>query len=135
MSENDTQQKPKTNKLTKIVGIGMVFLILFGGVAYFWDYEEETGDELMRDKTLGERLDDNGWMVYTQTGCGACAKQQEIMGFDAYGLKIHDCGESKENFDVCMAQGIEYIPTWHNVFSNETKQGLLSLEQLEEMVR
>lgn len=135
MSGEDTQHKPKTNGVVKMIGIGMVILILSSGLYYFLSYNDEIDDELIvpTERTLGQRLDDAGWMLYVDGKCSACKTQMELVGWDMYGLKIHDCDASLEDNIICHEEGIQLIPTWRNVFSNETRVGIQSIEKLEEM--
>lgn len=129
------QQEAKNHTAVKAVALGMVVLILSSGMYYLLNLNDEAGDELIKDKTLGERLDDTGWMMYGASYCEGCKTQKDIIGDEIKGLKIHCCDASIENNKVCHEQGIILVPTWQNVFSNETKVGILSLEQLEEMTK
>lgn len=133
----DTQQKPKVNGVVKMIGIGMIILILSSGLYYFLSYNDEIDDELKteKDKTLGEKLDDNGWELYTMTGCGWCEEQKKVLGSDVFGLKIDTCSTIEECTKVVEEQGIVGFPAWINVFNNETRVGFQTIEQLEEMTR
>ena len=127
------QQKAKNHTAVKAVALGMAVLILSSGMYYLLNLNDEAGDELIKDKTIGEKLDDAGWMIFTDARCGACEAQLDLIGKEVLGLKVHDCSNSVEDNAVCMEQGIKYIPTWHNVYSNETISGIITLEELEEM--
>ena len=125
----------KQNNLVKAVGLGLALLILGSGVAYFLNLSDEAGDELKTNNTLGKALDNAGWMLYVQHGCGACGDQRVILGTAIRDIKVVDCGASREEGLQCVYQDIRVIPTWHNVFSNETRIGAQSIEQLEEMAK
>ena len=136
MNEDEkTVKKTKTNVFVKKVGLIAAILILSSGVAFFMNLNDEAGDELIKDKTLGERLDDAGWMLYTKEGCGACGEQRVILGTAIRDIKVIDVQSSEENNTLFFEQGFTLIPTWHNVFSNETRVGAQTREQLEEMAR
>ena len=132
--ENNKGTKKK-NGLVKAVGLGMIILLLSSGVAFMLNLNNGAGDDLINDtkRTLGNDLDDAGWMLFIQSGCGACEVQKQILGSEITGLKVIDCGASREDGITCAQNNIKVIPTWHNVFSNETIAGVQQITQLEEM--
>ena len=125
--------KAINNKIIKVAGVFMMFSMLSVGMVTLLDSNKPAGSRLIHDATLGNKLNESGWMVYGYAGCGGCIAQQNILGDQILGLTVHDCKASKENNDVCKAQGIEIVPTWHNVYTNETILGVLQIEQLKEM--
>ena len=136
MNEDEkTVRKTKTNGFVKAVGLGMAILILSSGVAFFMNLTDEAGDELIKDKTLGERLDDNGWMLYTMDGCGWCEEQKEVLGSSRFDIKIEKCYTREECVENALLINTTGYPSWHNVFSNETRPGFHTVEELTEMAR
>lgn len=136
MKENNkTVKKTKSNGFVKVIGLGMALLIISGGAIYMFNLNDEAGDELIKDKTLGNKLDDTGWMLFVQAGCPACAIQKDIMGSEISGLKVVDCAASEDEYKLCLENNITMIPTWHNVFSNETIENVQDFTQLEEMAK
>lgn len=130
----NNKESKKRNGLVKAVGLGMVILMLSSGVAFMLNLNDEAGDELINDKrTLGNDLDNTGWMLFIQKGCPACEVQKQILGSEISGLKIVDCAASREDGLICAQNDIRVIPTWKNVFSNETIEGVQQFSQLEEM--
>lgn len=137
-NEENIQHKPKTNGVVKMIGLGMVILILSSGLYYFLSYNDEIeeGDPLIpAERTLGERLDDAGWSLYTMTGCGWCEEQKKVLGNDIYGLKIENCNNREECTKIVQEQDIKGFPTWINVYSNEISPGFKTIEELEEMTK
>lgn len=132
--ENNTEES-KGNGLVKKAGLVFVILLLGSSVAFFLNLNDEAGDELIKDPTLGERLDDAGWMLYTMNGCGWCEKQKEVLGYDKFDIKIENCATRDECTENALAINTTGFPSWHNVFSNETLPGFRTLEQLEEMCK
>ena len=128
-------KKPKDNFIVRFVSVGFIVLILFGGVFYFYNYDKNEEIILPKDKTLGDRLADAGWMVYVASICPACIIQKDILGNQIDGLKVHYCDVSLEDNKVCHDNGIIAIPTWYNVYSNEMVVGVKELVELEEMAR
>lgn len=128
-------KKTKTNNLVKKVGLVFVILLLGSGVAFMLNLNDEAGDELIKDPTLGERLDDAGWMLYTSDGCGWCTEQKKILGNNKFDIKIENCATRDECIENALAINTSGYPTWHNVFSNETLPGFRTLEQLEEICK
>lgn len=132
--ENDKETK-KSNRLVKAVGLGLIILILSGGVAYMLNLSDGPDYKVNDTKrTLGNDLDDKGWMLFVQSGCGACEVQKQILGSEITGLKVVDCAASREDGITCAQHNIRVIPTWHNVFSNETIAGVQQITQLEALL-
>lgn len=124
-----TKNEKQSNKIKNAVGLGLTILILSGGIAYFLNFGD---DELKTNNTLGKSLDDAGWLLFVQEGCGACGEQRVILGTAIRDIKVVDC---REDARLCYEQGITVVPTWHNVFSNETIMGAQSIEELTEMAK
>ena len=131
--DNKTVKKTKSNGFVKMIGLGMAILIMSSGAAFLLNLNDEAGDELVKDKTLGDKLDDAGWMLFIQKGCPACEVQKDILGTGISGLKIVDCAYSADDNKLCMENNISVIPTWENVYLNKTLEGVQSIEQLKEM--
>ena len=125
-------RKTKINTFVKAVGLVSIILILGSGIAYFVNLNNEAGDELKTNNTLGKALDDAGWMLYAQQGCGACGEQRVILGTAIRDIKVIDC---REDARLCYEQGITVVPTWINVFSNETRLGAQNIEELRGMAK
>lgn len=123
----DNKNKHKKNLLVKLASAGLIVLLLISGICYFLEYDSQPNN------TLGNQLDDAGWMLFVQTGCGACDIQKEILGDDIHGLNIHDCGGSQEHHKTCYDNHIVAVPTWYNIYSNESVAGIQGREELGEM--
>lgn len=132
---NNDKKTEKKNGIVKAVGLGMVILLLGSSMAFMLNLNDEAGDDLIKDKTLGNKLDDAGWMLFVQDGCPACKMQKDIIGSEISGLKVVDCGASEEDYKLCFENNITLIPTWNNVFSNDTIEGVMQFTQLEELTK
>lgn len=131
------KQNTKNHRFVKAIGIGMALLIISSGSYYLLNLNDEAGDELktnntLVNQTLGTQLHDAGWMLCVREGCGACGTQRVILGTAIRDIIVVDC---KEEVHVCYDLKITVVPTWYNVFSNETVLGAQSIEQLNEMVK
>lgn len=130
----DNKKKQKENLLVKLGSIGLILFILISGLYYFIEYDSEEVAEIpMNNTLLGNQLNDAGWMLFVQTGCGACDIQKEILGDDIHGLNIHDYGGSQEHHKTCYDNHIVAVPTWYNIYSNESVAGVQGREELEGM--
>jgi len=71
---------------------------------------------------LAQRLADAGWVLYVMPGCGACAKQEEILGYYGYLIPHYPfTGKGQYLGDPTkMPPPVDYkaitgFPTWVNV--------------------
>lgn len=64
-------------------------------------------------------------VLYVREGCGACAKQKEILGDNLDRINYIDCAVSRQE---CVDAGIEYVPTW--IVDDEKKVGVLSIDEI-----
>ena len=131
---NKTVKRSKGKDLLKGVAFVSVILLLGSGVAYFTGLNEE-GDILKVNNTLGKQLDDAGWMLYTMEGCGWCDEQKNVLGNNKFDIKIEHCETGEECVENALLINTTGYPSWHNVFSNETRPGFHTIEELEEMAR
>lgn len=135
MNNEEKATKKKPNKLVKIsVGV-LTLLIVSSGMAYMFNLNDEAGNELIKDPSLGERLDSAGWMLFAMTDCPACEIQKETLGYDRFDITIETCERGQSCIEVAEENDLIGFPTWHNVFSNETKIGYQNLTQLEAMTK
>lgn len=134
---NENKKSSKKNNIVKAVGLGLIILILSGGVAFMSNLSDGPDYKINDDdkRTLGNDLDDTGWMLFVQEGCPACDMQKRVLGNEISGLKIVDCAASSEDGMLCAQENIKVIPTWVNVFSGETIAGVQQIEQLEELCK
>ena len=129
---NEENKQTFMNRHFRTIIIISIILLIISMVIHY-SYVDENNVPLEKPTTFGESLDDKGWMLYVADGCPACEAQKEIIGRGIIGLKVHDCHASIENNKVCIEQGILVIPTWYNVYSNETYSGVRQRLELEEM--
>lgn len=135
MNDEEKTTKKKSNKLVKVSAAVLTLLIVSSGMAYMLSLNDEAGDELVKDPTLGERLDSAGWMLFAMTDCPACEIQKEVLGHDRFDITIETCERGAPCIEVAEQNDLIGFPTWHNVFTNETRIGFQNSTQLEEMAR
>lgn len=69
--------------------------------------------------------------LYTQTGCFACRKQEDLFGESYKDLNVINCGE-QENYQECFVKNnIMYTPTW--IINYEKYIGYKTLDELSEL--
>jgi hypothetical protein len=75
-------------------------------------------------------IDASGAKFYGAFWCSHCADQKNMFGSSSKYLPYVECSTSdkKSELPVCQQAGINSYPTW--VFSDGSKGGVLSLEQL-----
>jgi len=89
---------------------------------------------LIPDKTPPSNLDDfvscisKKTTLYTQEGCHACEKQENIFGDSYEKLNVVDCFDTPE-----LCQGITGTPTWK--IGDELYVGVMSLEALAKITK
>jgi len=66
--------------------------------------------------------------LYVQTGCFACAKQEELFGENLQHLTKINCAINPQE---CINNEIMQTPTW--IIGNEKKIGYKTLEELSEL--
>ncbi len=66
--------------------------------------------------------------LYTQLGCSACKKQENLFGENYQYLNVIDCFYEQEE---CIEKQIKYTPTW--IVNNKEYIGVQSIEKLQEL--
>ncbi len=97
----------------------IVFVILFILIIKFWPAQHYENGGIA--KCIGENS-----VLYTQLGCHACERQEEMFGDDAEYLNIVDCF-----FEQDKCGGVTATPTWF--INGEYYKGTRSIEQLKEL--
>lgn len=106
----------KSNIITIVIILGVLVL------AYFIlnkPIAPVTSEEVA--KCIGDNS-----LLYTQLGCHACEKQEELFGETYQYLNTIDCW-----FERDKCGGVTATPTW--IINGETIQGVQSVEKLQEL--
>ena len=100
----------------------IIVLAIISLAVYILANKGPTADEQFA-KCIAEKA-----ILYTQTGCFACVKQEELFGVNNQYLKIVNC---KIEAQECINNEIMQTPTW--IIGNEKKIGYKTLEELSEL--
>ncbi len=81
---------------------------------------------------IAKRLADKGWVLYVMPGCGACAKQEEVLGYYGYLVPHYPfsgageyLGDPKTMPPPVSGKAIKGYPTWYNT---KTKQSIVGAQ-------
>jgi len=74
-------------------------------------------------KCLSEKAE-----LYTQKGCHACERQEEILGSDYEKINVIDCWFQR---DECLNKDITATPTW--IINDQKVVGVQTIKELKEI--
>ena len=132
--------KPEYNKVDKFLhkhidphfwSILSVLLIVFVLLTVNMVFDHTSG--ITDDNDITQRLGDAGWVLFTTSQCGYCDVQKDILG-STDGLTVVECDENAEAGWTCASYNISTVPTWYNIGTGESIEGLQTVEQLELMI-
>ena len=106
----------KRKEIVKIVFIILILIIL---TLIFYTPKADATEDI--SKCIGQNS-----ILYTQLGCGACIKQEQIFGEYYENLNIIDCFYEEEK-----CSEIEYTPTW--IINEEKYVGVQEIEKLKQL--
>ncbi len=104
---------------SKIITITIILIIIVFAIFQLTKSKPDTNEEVT--KCIGENS-----VLYTQIGCHACEKQEEIFGENYKHLNVVDCFFER---DAC--EGILKTPTW--VIGEKKYEGTHSIETLKQL--
>ena len=111
--------KGKENKQKKMVKIIFAILILIILISIFYTPKADATEELA--KCIGLKS-----VLYTQLGCSACVRQEQIFGESYKDLNVIDCF-----YELDKCGGIEATPTW--IIGGQKYTGIQELSKLKQL--
>lgn len=117
-------QKERINK-NKAISIIIIIAIL--SLSVYIIIKDNSSPEITEElaKCIGENS-----ILYSQTGCPACQKQEELFGENLRFINSIDCF-LKENRQVCINNNIQATPTW--IINNKEYRGVQSIQTLKSL--
>jgi len=89
---------------------------------------------------IAKRLADKGWVLYVMPGCGACAKQEEVLGYYGYLVPHYPfagtgeyLGDPKTMPPPISGKVIKAYPTWYNTSTKKIVVGAQNEIELAKM--
>lgn len=79
---------------------------------------------------LGQRLNNQGWMLFGNKTCPFCTRQLKELGADLQLVRYIDADAQKS---LTIAAGVERYPSWYNTKTKELRVGFKTRYQLYQM--
>jgi hypothetical protein len=116
----------KKNRINTLITIVIIIAILSFSV-YVLIKDNTNPSQVTEElaKCIGQNSE-----LYVQTGCSACAKQEELFGANLKYLNSTDCF-IKEERQICVDKNIEVTPTW--IIKDQEYRGVQSIEKLKSL--
>ena len=85
--------------------------------------------------SLAKCLTAKGWIMYGAAGCSACATQKSYFGSAMGSVRTINCDEyaSRAQIEQCIANRINYTPTWLLVVNGQERDRLEGYQSLDEL--